>query len=339
MDREKISQQFKHFALNECRGSSELYEYLALQIAEDDKLLEMARNTKHGQPIPNLFFASVHYLLLKGSKHALKDYYASMTENPKEVKQAFSYFRDFCFIHKNDIIAILKNKLVQTNEVRRCAYLYPSFCYIYNKVKTPLSLIEIGTSAGLQLLWDQYAYSYGDNKKYGNTKSNVHITSEWSGEKKAILFKDSPPVITRIGIDLHINNLKNPDDYLWLRSLIWPEHKQRVKMFERAANHLKEHHMTLLEGDGVKLLPDIIADIQEETTICLFHTHVANQIPTEDKYLLMNMIEKLGRSRNICHLYNNMWDAQLHLDSFIDGKEEREILAETDGHGRWFKWK
>ncbi|MDY7224165.1 hypothetical protein [Halalkalibacterium halodurans] len=28
----------------------------------------------------------------------------------------------------------------------------------------------------------------------------------------------------------------------------------------------------------------------------------------------------------------------LHLDSFIYGKEDNEIIAQTDGHGRWFKW-
>ncbi|MGR6008539.1 DUF2332 family protein [Bacillus cereus] len=35
----------------------------------------------------------------------------------------------------------------------------PSFNYIFNKVNKPLALIEIGTSSGLQLFWDQYSYS------------------------------------------------------------------------------------------------------------------------------------------------------------------------------------
>jgi hypothetical protein len=107
-----------------------------------------------------LFFGAVHYLLLKGADHPLKDFYPSIVSNPKSYEDSFEYFKDFCLTHRNEIESILKTKLVQTNEIRRCAYLYPIFCTIYEKVKKPLALIEIGTSAGLQLLWDKYSYSY-----------------------------------------------------------------------------------------------------------------------------------------------------------------------------------
>ena len=47
-------------------------------------------------------------------------------------------------MYREEIITLLQTKLVQTNEVRRCAYLYPSFSYIFNKVNKPLALIEMG---------------------------------------------------------------------------------------------------------------------------------------------------------------------------------------------------
>ena len=28
----------------------------------------------------------------------------------------------------------------------------------------------------------------------------------------------------------------------------------------------------------------------------------------------------------------------LHLDYYLNGVERKETIAETDGHGRWFKW-
>ncbi|WP_243633320.1 DUF2332 domain-containing protein [Paenibacillus xerothermodurans] len=34
-----------------------------------------------------------------------------------------------------------------------------------------------------------------------------------------------------------------------------------------------------------------------------------------------------------------MWDLDLHLDYFVSGNAYSKTLAETDGHGRWFKWK
>jgi hypothetical protein len=241
------------------------------------------------------------------------------------------------------MIPLLKEKKVQTNEVRRCSYLYPSFCFIYSQVKKPLSLIEIGTSAGLQLLWDKYCYSYGDNVIYGDLASDVHISSEIRGNNKPFLLPKSPPVASRLGIDLHVNDLSNSEDLLWIKSLIWPEHKERVQLFEKAASCFKKQSVKLsvklIEGDGIALLTDIALQIPENTAICIFHTHVANQIPENAKCELMNNIRMLGKNRDVFHLYNNMWDRDLHLDYFIDGREYNEIVAETDGHARWFKWK
>lgn len=143
---------------------------------------------------------------------------------------------------------------------------------------------------------------------------------------------------TRIGIDLHLNDLNDPDDYLWLKSLIWPEHTERLNHFEIAARCVKEQTLELVEGNGVKLLNEISATIPQDSVICVFHTHVANQIPEEDKHELVNCLRKLGEKRDVIHLYNNMWDLNLHLDYYLKGVEHAETIAKTDGHGRWFQW-
>jgi hypothetical protein len=332
-----ISDRFKRFA-TDCIGSSRLYERLSLEIAGDDKLLQMAAHCRAGQPEPNLFFGAVHYLLLKGYNHELKAYYASIVNDPCEPVTAFPDFRRFCLEYENDIIPILQSKLVQTNEVRRCAYMYPAFCYIYEKAKKPLALIELGTSAGLQLFWDKYGYAYNDNERYGDATSELVLRSEIKEGNLPYLLKDSPPVTARIGIDLHVNDLENAEDYLWLRSLIWPEHKERITNFDKAALYFKKQAIQLIEGNGVELLADTAAMIPEEAVLCVFHTHVANQMSHADKMALIETIQKLGKERDVFHLYNNMSDVNLHLDYYLDGKEYKETIAEADGHGRWFHW-
>ena len=62
----------------------------------------------------------------------------------------------------------------------------------------------------------------------------------------------------RIGLDLHVNDLNDEEDYLWLRALIWPEHKERLELFDQAATLVKEKSVQLIEGDGVALLPAIV---------------------------------------------------------------------------------
>lgn len=339
MDIHALSERFRIFAERECKGSSNLYEHLAGSIAKDTELLTLAAHVKPGQPVPNLFLGAVHYLLMNGIEHELAAYYASMVDVPKESSGAFDCFKDFCMQNEHAITQLLENKLVQTNEVRRCAYLYPSFCHIYNLTKKPLALIEIGTSAGLQLMWDKYSYSYNASQKYGSEYSMLEISAEMRGDRLPFLFKHSPPVTRRIGLDLHINNLNDAEDYLWLKALIWPEHKERNTDFERAAHSLKGHTIELIEGDVVAILPEIVQTVSKDSSLCIFHTHVANQMPAETKKKLCKQIKVFGKERDVFHLYNNMWDLDLHLDYFVDGNEFSETLAETDGHARWFKWK
>src|SRR5690625_2787487 len=244
----QLSKRFFRFAMDECKGSSELYGHLSLKIAEDKQILDLSSFAADGQPIPNLLFGAVHYLLLDGKEHMLRDYYPNLIENPKNLETAFDAFKDFCRVYNKEILEILQTKLVQTNEVRRCEYLYPAFCFMYEEVQKPLALIEIGTSAGLQLLWDKYSYTYGSEEIYGNHNSTVHITSEIKTEPSPLLLNTIPPVSTRIGLDLHVNELHDSEDFLWLNALIWPEHKQRRELFARAADYVKSSQLNLIEG-------------------------------------------------------------------------------------------
>ncbi|YBZ95816.1 DUF2332 domain-containing protein [Bacillus sp. AK031] len=333
-----LSETFKRFADNECKGSSDLYERLSLEIANDDEILELSANAGEGQPVPNLLFGAVHYLLLKGKDHPLKDYYPSIAGSPKSPEEAFSAFKNFSRIHREEIIKLLKTKLVQTNEVRRCAYLYPVFSHIFNKTNKPLAMIEIGTSAGLQLLWDQYSYSYGTGKSYGNQASDVKISASIKGRNVPDFLDDSPPVSHRIGLDLHINDLADEEDYLWLNALIWPEHQDRRKLFEKAAEHVKAASIEFIEGDGIEMLPQLSKNIPADSVLCVFHTHVANQIPREGKEKLLEEIKRIGQERDVFHIYNNITDRDLHLDYYFGGEESKNTIGRTEGHGKWFEW-
>ncbi|MBM7553035.1 hypothetical protein JOC33_001933 [Thalassobacillus pellis] len=340
MDTAIVGARFNDFAILECEGSSELYKSLSLSIATDKELLKLCLNAREGQPIPNLLFGAVHYLLLQGTDHQLKEYYPSLVDKPKKNSHLFEAFKDFCLENGKEIKSILKNKLVQTNEVRRCAYLYPVFCYIYQQTNKPLSLIEIGTSAGLQLLWDHYSYSYGTENIYGKNDSFVHLTSNVrEGELPHHLLSLNPPVNDRRGFDLHVSDLTKKEDFLWLKALIWPEHKDRLVNFEDSVKQLRLNPPHLIEGDGVALLTEAAEEISADTTLCIFHTHVANQMPNSLKEILLQRVHEIGKQRDLFHIYNNMEDRMLHADSILNGKAKHRTIGETDGHGRWFDWK
>ena len=63
---EQIANLFRNFSIKECKGSSDLYEYLSMKIAEDEEVLTLSSYAQVGQPVPNLLLGAVHYLLLAG---------------------------------------------------------------------------------------------------------------------------------------------------------------------------------------------------------------------------------------------------------------------------------
>ncbi|MFJ7746333.1 DUF2332 family protein [Peribacillus sp. NPDC097295] len=128
------------------------------------------------------------------------------------------------------------------------------------------------------------------------------------------------------------------EDYLWLKSLIWPEHQERLELFESAFRCFKENPVELIEGDRVTLLTGLVETLPEDSVIYIFHMHVANQKSEDIRYKILEKIKSIGSQRDIFQIYNNIWDRKLHLDYFIDGWEFNETVGDTDGHGRWFEW-
>src|SRR5687768_9941819 len=158
------------FAEHAFRGSSPLYERLALAAAEDREVLALVSGIdKVTKPL--LLFGAVHYLMLKGAHHPLAGFYPTLTPGDTSTGDSYPAFRDFCLQHKQDIREIVERRTVQTNEVRRCSSLLPGFGLIGQKPGgRKLAIVEIGTSAGFNLLWDRYAYLY-DSVPYGDQSS------------------------------------------------------------------------------------------------------------------------------------------------------------------------
>jgi hypothetical protein len=71
---ETLPEIFERFARDEFHSSSPLYERLSNSVAKDPELLALAAQCRKGERIPNLLFAAVHYLLLKGTSHPSEDF-------------------------------------------------------------------------------------------------------------------------------------------------------------------------------------------------------------------------------------------------------------------------
>ena len=339
----KLAQTFKRFSEETYRGSSPLYAALSKGVANDFDVLDIASSAR-GRPVPNLLFAAVHFLLLRGGAvDQLSSFYASLTPNPHPNSEAYPHFREFCVANESAIRDLLSNRLVQTNEVGRCAYLLPAFSLIAGENPgQPLSLVDIGTSAGLHLLWDRYFYEYGNCVVTGDESSGVRIQTEVRGTKVPPISDSFPPVAFRIGLDLNPIRLTDPDSALWLRALIWPEHERRAAQLEAAIGLAIDDPPTLIAGNALETLPVVLDRIPAESTLCIFHNYTLNQFSQEDGGRFNSILDKFSMDRDV-HLVSGegRWGhdyATLELVTIKAGCRSSRKLANVDFHGKWLEW-
>lgn len=346
MKLDALARRFRVFGEVECRGSSLLYEHLSLAIAQDDELLALAAHCREGQPAPNLLFGAARFLLLQDASAPLARFHADLSDAPADPSAAFPVFRDFCLSNRQKIVAILTTRLVQTNEVIRCAYLLPAFSLAAETAGLPLALVEVGASAGLNLLWDKYGYRYRHHSRVqtaGDRHSPVQIEAELIGEKMPALPETVPAVSDRIGLDLNIIDLQDADDARWLRALIWPEHAARFALLDAATAVLSKEPPRLVRGDAVALLAGVIETIPLETALVIFHTHVLNQFSPEARERLSDVISEASEERAIYRVGNDLGGGAggrflLKLLTYRGGHAVERQLAYCDGHGRAVEW-
>jgi hypothetical protein len=169
-----------------------LYQRLAREAAEDHEVLALMLPAQPNDRLPHLLFAAVQYLLLGEGSDPLSRF----GEAP------YSEFRAWSLDRRDELTALIGTRVVQTNEVARCAGLLPCLSAVAaaSEPGRPLALIEPGCSAGMNLLFDHYRYDYSDGHQAGPADSPVLLAPEVTTDGP-VPGLDVPEVILRRGLD------------------------------------------------------------------------------------------------------------------------------------------
>ncbi len=339
---DEVALAFDEHARKVYIGRSPLYESLSSKVALDRELLALGSPARRGTPLPNLFFGAVHFLLLKGVQDPLSNFYPSIATQPS-AGDAFPYFRNFCLAHSDDIRELISTRLVQTNEVGRCACLVPAYGLVASEsAGRPLSIVEVGASAGLNLLWDQYMYKYSDGRYCGNAASVVQLECALKGSNLPPLPETFPAIGHRIGVDLNPITLDDPEQVLWLRALIWPEHRKRAELLQNAVQLARQQQPKVVQGDMEELLPGILENVPKEETLCIVHSFVLSFVQQKARDHLAAIASQVGQRRPVSVIsmewYEEWERARLWLTNHRGQSAESRVLANCDSHGTWLEW-
>jgi hypothetical protein len=343
-DLKGLSQVFRRFGEVECKQiRSPLYERFSLAIANDAEMLQLAAGCNLGQPPPNLLYAAVQYLLLRGVEHSLKDYYPALTDNARPpTNDAYDVFREFCQEHEVEIRGLIETRTVQTNVVRRSIVLLPAFARVAALGgRHGLAQIEVGASAGLNLNWQRYHYDYGSGLSWGDETSPVRLLTERRGEVALPNVPGSLRSSSCVGVELQPVSLADDSSVAWLRSLVWPENVELHHQLSAAIGLAKEHPPTVVKGDANAKLLALLAEAPADATLCVFATHVLYQFPKDAVIALFKMMQNYSRSRPVYFISmegTGNAHSELKLTVYESGSRTLIDLANCHPHGYWLEW-
>jgi hypothetical protein len=178
--------------------ASPVYEALSVHIADSEKHLQALAHAR--QSNIRLILSAVHHIVLLGATHPLCDYFPSAGGSRLPDEELIGHFEDFIEQNAPEVERRLNDRGVQTNEVRRCAALWPAFTAASEVAGKPLALIELGCSSGLNLCFDRYAYRYSDGRSAGDPDSELVIDCRIEGSTIPPLAEEIP-VAFRVGVD------------------------------------------------------------------------------------------------------------------------------------------
>jgi hypothetical protein len=358
----QLAERFVRFA-DETRGSSALYTALSPAIADDRELLELLLEAPPTQRRANLLFAAVHDLLLAGVDHPLARYYPSVAVAALPCDQgAFEAFRDLCLSRRASLREIIAVRRTQTNEVRRSIALLPVIQQI--SAVQPIALVEIGASAGLNLLVDHFRYRYGEGPWIGAAGSPVAIQCETRGAVPVPVRIEPPRIAFRIGLDSHPLDASSEADARWLMACVWPEQLDRLQLLRSALEVARRSPPRLAMGNAVEALEDVIGEVPEDLPVCLFHSATIPYFTDDECAAFVWTVDRIGGERRLhwvsleggaLHTFGpRLPFSRLHVPRsadrptdivgllgyayWIDRTRHDRVLARVDMHGRWIEW-
>ena len=351
----ELRDRFKRF-VTETEGRSPLYARLSRVCAGDDASLELVASAPDPrQRRPNLLFAAVHDLLLAGHGHALAEYYPSLGGDLAPDRGADEAFQDLLRSAHAELMARITTRSTQTNEVGRCGALWPALRQVALRFDAPLTLVELGSSAGLLLHLDRYRYELGGTGS-GDPDSSVRIAPKLvSGVPRS---GRDPVIVRRVGVDLSPLDPADPEDARWLQACVWPEDVERLTLLRQALTVAERHRdVDAVKGDIVGALPDVMADVATDTVLVVMHSAALAYLDEAGRASVTRTIEAAGALRDLVRLslegpFMEPFFAMsracppppervaftLGLTVFTDGAREDRLLGRAQPHGHWLEW-
>jgi hypothetical protein len=358
-DAAKVAGIFGYLADRDFHGYSRLYEHLARRVAHDDAIPVLVTRANQRSHAPVLFFACVRDILLRHPETDLAQAYDAVAAgaDPAEIG-VWPMFRSFVLDRADEVSDLLRTRKVQTNEVGRSAALGPAVTGVAAWFERPVALIEIGASAGLNLLFDRYCICYDPRGQLGPSDSPVQIECTLRGPRHPDWSRPPPEIVSRLGIDQSPVDVTDDDAVEWLRACVWPDVPGRTSRFDAAVSLARADPPTIWSGHALDLVTPAVEAVPDDVVPCLISTWVLAYLTPEERADLAAQVEALAQGRDLAYLTAEYemtvpWlgpaprrptivtseiPTRLGAALWSGGRMEPRMLGWMHAHALWLEW-
>lgn len=309
---------------------SPLYAELSEVVAQSDDLLRVI-NRVENRPPPNVLFAAVQFLLMRGEDAELARFYPSLEDDPLPVGEVAAPFQEFVLAREESIVELGRTRYTQTNECRRCVALLPA---IWETGFTRFHLVDVGTSAGLNLLFDRYRYRW-DGIEWG-PESPVLLETELRGNAPV---PKEVEIVSRTGLDLNPVDVNDPDDRLWLEALVWPEHAERRRRLDSALEMLSSEDVEMVTGSALDTLGPVLDRLPAADPVVVMHSFMLHQFTSEERSEFEDIVASERSRRPIARVFleHMQREAAWHTIG-VDIGDGGRAIGQGHPHGEWVEF-
>ena len=315
---------------------SPLYQALARVVSQDDELLRLALLARAGQQPTNLLMGATHMTVLRDPSLPFARFFATVAgADAQPPEAAGAEYPAFCAEHRDALAELLRTRLVQTNEPARATALRYALHEVARRVEGPVTFLEVGASAGIQLRFDRWAIQTG-GRRFGPADAPLTIKTEWRSDDPPPDLDAIAPIAERLGVDLHPVDATDPGERMWLQALVWPEHVDRFAALDRALDVVAADPPEILAGDAIELLGRLDAErLSVDMPLVVFHSQVRMHVPVQRRGAFDAAIGALGARRRLLHIALEHRGEGPAVLSLHDSAGEDADLGSAHGHGRW----
>ena len=208
--------QAAHFTLL----GSPLYGRLAGQLAEDPRPAGAILGDDASWDLGLRLFGAVHQHVLAGVA-------------PRALSGDWDDFAAALDEHAGSLRRFVREQGVQTNETQRCVVLLPAFLTLACETGLPLDLVELGPSAGLNLVFDRYRYRYAQGD-WEIRRPGCDSRRTSAGRSRRRCSRRRSRLRVGAGSTSSPLDVADADHVLLLHSFLWPGLEERAVRLDAA---------------------------------------------------------------------------------------------------------